>query len=344
MGSLPITRFFRLSEDGVRCGADGLYVGPAPLLRRAGSGGWAVRPRDEAESELSELYGLPIDLSGRAGGLATVAAALERGDAALAAIAAVLLGVPDPPGLAKDAPVRGCVELAAQLFVSGLLKDWDSAKHPRVGEKPNPGWFAAKPVDPNAPPAVPAKPSLAREGLRAAVAKARALLKAAAKESVEGGRWALWVAPELRLLIEATIETLDPTPLNQGEQQVLDRIRAAMDPPKTLDELQQAPDENALGYQQHHVVEQNPDNVVKAPLVKSSLAAAIEKFGRAALDDPSNIVWVPTLKHEQVTGYYNAKDDDDGLGRLRRRVVDELDFGGQRVEGLDALQLFGVLE
>ena len=158
-----------------------------------------------------------------------------------------------------------------------------------------------------------------REGLRAAIAKARALLKAAAKEGVEGGRLALWAMPELRLLIEAAIETLDPTPLNQGEQQVLDRIRAAMDPPKTLEELQQPPNENVLGYQRHHVVEQNPDNVVKAPLVKSSLAAAIEKFGRAALDDPSNIVWVPTLKHEQVTGYYNAKDDDDGLGRLRRR-------------------------
>ena len=147
MGALLITRFFRLSEDGVRCGADGLTVGPAPLLRRAASGGWEVRPRDEAEAELTALYGLPIDLSGKQGGLATVAAALERGDAALAAIAAVLLGFPDPPGLAKDAPVRGSVELAAQLAASGLLKDWDSAQHPRAGDKPNPGWFAAKPVD-----------------------------------------------------------------------------------------------------------------------------------------------------------------------------------------------------
>ena len=163
MGALPVTRFFRLSEDGVRCGADGLTVGRAPLLRRAVSGGWAVRPRDEVESELSELYGLPIDLSGRAGGLATVARALGRRDAALAAIAAVLLGFPDPPGLAKDALVRGCVELAAQLFVSGLLKDWDPTKHPRVGDPPNRGWFAAKPAD-----ARPSCPTLGGDRSRSA--------------------------------------------------------------------------------------------------------------------------------------------------------------------------------
>ena len=181
MGALAFIRFFRLSEDGVRCGADGLFVGPTRLLRCAEPGGWEARPCDEAEAELTALYGLPIDLFGKQGGLATVAAALDRGEASLAAIAAVLLGFPDPPGLAKDAPIRGSVELAAQLFASGLLKDWDPAQHPRVGDKPNPGWFAAKPVDPNAPlPAVPAKPSLVRETLRVARGEARALIKSEA--------------------------------------------------------------------------------------------------------------------------------------------------------------------
>jgi hypothetical protein len=340
LGALPVIRFFCLSEDGARCGADGLHIGAAPLLCRAASGGWAVRPRDEAETELTALYGLPIDLSGKVGGLATVAAALDRGDAALAAIAAVLLGFPDPPGLAKDAPARGSAELAAQLIARGLLRDWDSAKHPRVGDKPNPGWFAAKPVDPNAPPpAVPAEPSLVREFLRAARVEARALLKGAAKKAVADGRLALWAIPDLKLLVETLVEVLDPTPLNGGEQQVLDQIRAADDPPKTLEELQQPPEENVLGYQRHHIVEQNPDNVAKSPLV-----AAIEKFGRAALDDPSNIVWVPTFKHEQITGYYNALERSDQPEILHRDVVDELDFAAQRAAGLDALCKFGVLK
>ena len=178
-----------------------------------------------------------------------------------------------------------------------------------------------------------------REALRAARVEARALLKGAAKKAVAGGWLALWASPDLKLLVETLIETLDSTPLNGGEQQVLDQIRAANDPPKTLEELQPPPKENVLGYQRHHLVEQNPDNVAKSPL-----AAAIEKFGRAALDDPSNIVWVPTLKHEQITGYYNALERSDQPGILHRDVVDQLDFAAQRAAGLDALRKFGVLK
>ena len=322
MGALPVIHFFRLSADGVRCGGDGVYVGPTPLLRRAASGNWEARPRDEVEAELAALYGLPIELSGKAWGLATVARALERGDAALATIAAVLLGFPDPPGLAKDAPARGSVELAAQLIASGLLKDWDLAKHPRVGDKPNPGWFAAKPVDPNAPPpAVPAEPSLVREFLRAARVEARALLKDAAKEASRavGGRCGR--SPDLKLLVETLVEVLDPTPLNGGEQQVLDQIRAADDPPKLSRTCSSRRRRTRWAISGITCVEQNPDNVAKSPLV-----AAIEKFGRAALDDPSNIVWVPTLKHEQITGYYSATD-------FRRRERSGFSSAGHRRTG-----------
>jgi hypothetical protein len=340
LGALPIIHFFRLGDDGVRCGTDGLFVGPTPLLRRTASRGWAVRPRDEAEAELTALYGLAIDLSGKAGGLATVAAALDRGDAALAAIAAVLQGFPDPPGLAKDAPARGSVELAAQLAASGLLKDWDSAQHPRAGCPPNRGWFAAKPADARALlPDAPRGSFAIRWTLLTAQSEAKTLLAAVAKESAETGRWAAWFAPQLRALIEATIYALDSTPLNEGEQQVLDQIRAAADPPKTLDELQQPPTDNLLGYQRHHSVEQNPDNVVK-----SAAAATIVKFGRPALDDPSNIVWVPTLKHEQITGYYNSLENQNIPRVLHRNVVNELDFADQRDAGLETLCLFGVLQ
>jgi hypothetical protein len=340
LGALPVIHFFRLSADGVRCGADGLHVGPTPLLRRAASGGWEVRPRDEVEAELRALYGLKIDLTGKQGGLATVAGALGRNDAALAAVAAVLLGFPDPPGLAKGSPARGSVELAAQLFASGLLEDWNPAQHPRVGDKPNPGWFAAKPVNPDAPlPDARRGSFVIRGDLLTARARGKTLIEAAAEASVEGGRWALWLSPQLRALIDATIYALDPTPLNQGEQQVLDQIRATADPPKALDELQQPPTDNVRGYQKHHAVEQNPDNLAKSPV-----AATIEKFGRTVLDDPSNIVWVPTLKHEQITGYYNSLASENIPSVRHRDVVNELDFLSQRDTGLETLRLFGVLQ
>jgi len=324
----------------VRCGVDGLTVGPTPLLRRAASGGWVVRPRGEAEAELTALYGLPIDLAGKQGGLATAAGALDRGDAALAAIAAVLLGFPDPPTLAKDAPARGSDALAARLAASGLLKDWDSTLHLRTGCRPNRGWFALKPADARALlPGARRGSFVIRETLLSARAEAKTLLATAAKDSVGLGRWVTWFAPALRGLLEGVILALDSTPLNQGEQQVLDQIRAAADPAKTLDELQQPPSDNVLGYQRHHGVEQNPDNVAK-----SAAAAPIDKFGRPAVDDPSNLVWVPTLKHEQITGYYNSLENENRPGILHRDVVNELDFAGQRDAGLEALCLFGVLQ
>ena len=129
------------------CGPDGLFVGGAPMLRRARSydgGGWNLRPVSERDEALAEVYGLPVDSVGKQGGLEVVARALDRGNLALASIGAVLLRFPDPPALTKDAPLRGSAELAAQLAAEGLLKaDWDSSKHPRAGAPPNPGWFAA---------------------------------------------------------------------------------------------------------------------------------------------------------------------------------------------------------
>ena len=126
LGAFASMRFFRLSDGGVQCGENGFFVGSTPMLLRlprAGGGEfWAVRPSDDLDGDLGAVYGLPIDVASKRDGLAGVARALERGEMALAKIAAVLLGFPDPPSLAKDAPARGSPELAAQLLWSGLLK------------------------------------------------------------------------------------------------------------------------------------------------------------------------------------------------------------------------------
>jgi hypothetical protein len=355
LGAIPLMRFFRLNDGGVQCDEDGLFVGSTPLLlrsRRPGGGdSWAVRPSDELEADLGACYGLPIDVAAKREGMAGVARALERGEMPLAKIAALLLRFPDPPSLAKDAPARGSFELAARLFESGLLKEWDESKHPRTGTAPNRAWFAVKPdkgelttpkqatPEPSAPEGSQRKRPRLSDAWRAAKRTVRKALKGAAADIVEGARIALWSDPAVKVAVEAALEIMSSSELNRGEQQAIDQVRSSVDPPKTLEELQQDPTQNVLGYEQHHIVEQNPDNVAKSPI-----EIAIEKFGWDVIDDPSNLVWVPRLKHELITAYYNSKVAGDPQGRLYRQVVNAMDYQFQRAAGLAALQLFGVLQ
>jgi hypothetical protein len=67
-------------------------------------------------------------------------------------------------------------------------------------------------------------------------------------------------------------------------QKAIETTRASLDPPKTLLELQTPPTQNVLGYEVHHIVEQNDDNIAKSPL-----EAFIEKFGRNLID--SRAIW-----------------------------------------------------
>ena len=58
-----------------------------------------------------------------------------------------------------------------------------------------------------------------------------------------------------------------------------------------------------LGYERHHIVEESPYNVLKDD---SQAVEQMLKFGIEVLNDPSNIVWVPRLQHEQITAEYKA--------------------------------------
>lgn len=361
-------RYFRLCDGGVQCCEDGLFVGSAPLLSRSlladGEEAWVVRPTDQLEDELGACYGLPIDITAKLDGLSGVARAMGRGEMALAQMATVLLGFPDPPSLAKDAAAHGSFELAAQLFWSGLLKGgWDPAKHPRTGEPPNPGQFAPK--DGANLPAV-SKPTLPKEGESKPPTETEQTLEARAPK----GLWSD-LKPELRLYIRACMVSFDvleaaqegaetirqgleamrksietnimfleitaklPGAIIEARQRARDEVLASLDPPKTLVELQTPPTENVLGYDRHHIVHQNDDNVAKSPG-----EVRVEKFGRNLIDSPSNLVWIPRLKHQLITGYYNSEVD----GVLRRQAVGAGDFAAQREEGLQTLQRFGVLK
>jgi hypothetical protein len=158
-------RAFSLSatgdDGGISCDAQGAFAGGVPLLERANIGGagnwWTVRPVTELNHELTTRYRLPIDVTAKAGALAIIANALNRGDLAIAAIATVQMQFPNPPSLAKGVEsADDIMRRASELHRSHLLKaNWDPAKHPRAGAPPNPGWFAPATAAPEGPNVVP---------------------------------------------------------------------------------------------------------------------------------------------------------------------------------------------
>jgi hypothetical protein len=332
-------RVFRLSKSfntgGIFCDANGAFVGPVPLLKRTrkSQGQWIVRSEAELNEKLTRLYDLPIDVAAKIGGMETIARALNEGKLALAKIAAVQLQFPDPPPRRNDFNLD-MLSRAAELYRSALLKadnDWD-ALHPRTGTKPNPGWFAPKPEDPK-------PPSKLGWALSAVNKKVKAWIAEAATElATHPGRLLIGGLPVIDA-ISAFVETLTPTELNGGEDRLVAQMRTNFDPPKTLEELQQAPTENILGYEQHHIVEQTDDNVAKDI---DQISSSLEKFGRDMIDDPSNIVWVPRLKHELISGYYSSKPQ--GSGSTVRASLAQSDFATQRAAGLEALRKYGVLK
>jgi hypothetical protein len=94
-------------------------------------------------------------------------------------------------------------------------------------------------------------------------------------------------------------EDFDPS-----QQRIADQVYASLQPPETLEELQMQPQDHFFGYEQHHIVEQNAANVAKDG---TSVTVLLVKFGYQALDDPSNLVWIPRLLHERITAEYSSK-------------------------------------
>jgi hypothetical protein len=106
-------------------------------------------------------------------------------------------------------------------------------------------------------------------------------------------------------------------------------IHAFADPPKSLEELQQAVSTPAIGYDVHHVVEQT--------------SAEQDGFPRAVIDSPENLVRIPTLKHWLITGWYMMKLETYGW-RSPRNYLRGMSWEERTRIGLDALIKFGVLK
>lgn len=132
--------WFRLSPGGgthgLACDENGSFLGPIPLvslMRDGAEEAWRARPISELNPELSDLYGIPVDLASKAKGLATLARALNDRNVAKAQIAALQLHLPDLPRLAKGARKDEEISaLAIQLGRTGILRGaFDPRQHPR---------------------------------------------------------------------------------------------------------------------------------------------------------------------------------------------------------------------
>ncbi|MBV8662351.1 MAG: hypothetical protein JO107_04550 [Hyphomicrobiales bacterium] len=336
-------RQFRLRKHGVACDENGFTVGGVALLDRSASqhrASWRVRPLADLDAELTERYGLAVDISRKVQGIAIVARALDNGDIALAQIAALLLQFPDPTEFGEHgAEGRALGALATELTFSNLLKgDWNPDDHPRTGMPPNPGWFAPVPKASRPPKTRSDWPSRAVNiAIRTAILEL-VVQMAELQPHVRTAALALAVTMEITAWLrnEFPEEDIDPS-----QQRIADQVYASLQPPKALEELQTQPQDHLLGYEQHHIVEQNAANVAKVGPLDTSV---LLKFGYEVLDDPSNLVWIPRLLHERVTAEYNSSYLDNSIYPLTREVVNAMDFNAQREAGLDALRRAGVLK
>jgi hypothetical protein len=142
----PLSREFRLSFQeglGVRCGADGAFVGDVALIERIGNE-WAPRESEELSAALSKAYGLPVDVSPKQRAFLAIARALNECDVARAQLATLFAHFPDLPQLAKRTPSPNeIVKLALALDWAGLLKI--NPNHYPAG--PKGGQFAPKDAD-----------------------------------------------------------------------------------------------------------------------------------------------------------------------------------------------------
>jgi hypothetical protein len=106
------------------------------------------------------------------------------------------------------------------------------------------------------------------------------------------------------------------------------KIEASLDPPKSLEELQQAVATPKLGYHRHHIVEQT--------------SAEQDGYPRRLIDGRDNLVRIPALKHDDISAWYSTKNKDFG-GLSPRDYLRGKSWDRRREIGLDALRDHGVL-
>jgi hypothetical protein len=230
---------------------------------------------------------------------------------------------------------------AVRLEKDWLEKDWDESKHPcwpKYDPDSRGGRFSPKGSAAgasNAPPS-PQEPSSPGIGHNSELAQDEPPEIPAEEQPISGVRTAI-IRGIISWLIKRGVTYLIP---GVGEAvalldaavwlyEYLPYINAYLDPPQSLEELQNLANQPKKGYEIHHIAEQT--------------AARNDGFPRSQIDAPENTVRIPTLKHWEITGWYMRRSDQFG-GLSPREYLNGKDWAERTRVGLIALRKFRVLK
>ncbi|HEV8015192.1 MAG TPA: hypothetical protein VGP48_06645 [Stellaceae bacterium] len=105
-------------------------------------------------------------------------------------------------------------------------------------------------------------------------------------------------------------------------------VRAYLQGPKTLEELQADVKSPGVGYDIHHIVEQS---------------AAKNGIPRSLIDSPRNLIRIPKIKHWELNAWFDRKNSDYG-NMTPRQYMNGKSWYVRRAVGLDGLRKVGVLK
>ena len=357
-------KVWRLSENsgddnlGLACTEQGLVLGRTLLIERH-DGSFVVRERNEIEQLLSRAYQSIVVVDRLMLGLATVAAALNANDQALARIAAVHLRIPDLP----DRAARDAME-AADILIKYARNEgggsiWNSALHPReifkasADDPKHPGWPAGaeggrggqfRPKDGSE--AVIAQGVIERiqriKARRALRTEALAVLRLAVELTVDAVP-GIGLAADAATLIDMANTIAELKKLKIDADAAIEFVKHG---PYSLDELQVSSNYEEFsnygdfikdaayialivkrfgaagsGNQYHHIVTQGGANETKIP--------------REQLQNTDNVIPLPTLLHEAVNGEYSRRRQ--GTDMTQYQWLQTQPYDVQREEGLKIL-------
>lgn len=350
-------KIWRLSEAGpnnlgLACTDEGLVLGQTPLVERR-AGRFVAREQREIERLLKCAYRMEVAADRLMSGLATVAAALNADDQCLARIAAEHLKLPDLPSQ------EACIAVETEDILIKSDRRQNEIQKASPDDPKHPGWPKGTEGGRGGKfrPKTDAEIAQEIKGRVIRIAARRALRVSALKLLRLSAEVAANVIPILDVVADAAL-VLDVADTVSQFWKLSTDVTAAFDfaqhGPRSFEELQVS----SSGYEEFS----NYGDFVKGEL---ALEAIAKRFGSAGdgcqyhhvvtqgganadnippeqLQNTNNIVRLPTLLHEAVSGMYSEPSPVKGMNMYQ--WLQTQPYAVQREEGLKILRRLNILK